>query len=112
VARLAVMDLLGRVRFIDYHGAVDLKAVHPRLTAQKARSQIYLIDPRGRFYGGFAAFRRLGMILPMMMPLLILLYFPGMGMAGPVFYRWVAQNRHVWHRHRVCRDNACFYGKE
>jgi predicted DCC family thiol-disulfide oxidoreductase YuxK len=111
VARLAVMDLLGRLRFIDYHGVQDPQALHPLLTTQKVRSQIHLLDPQGRLNGGFFAFRRLGLILPMMMPWLPVLYFPGMGVVGPVVYQWVAKNRYIWHRHQVCRDNMCFYGK-
>ncbi len=57
--------------------------------------------PTGRLYGGFYAFRMLSLRLPPLMPLVPLLWLPGVNRLGEVVYRWVANNR--FRLSRVCR---------
>ena len=111
VNALRVMDLFGK---LEYMG-------------EKALSQMYVIDAGGfgatfsRFgnvqngegapktsagvslYAGFYAFRRLCWILPMMVPFVVLFYFPGAGLVGPWVYRWVARNRFLFHGNSHCK---------
>lgn len=108
VERLQAMDLFARLDYRDYQTVEDVKMLHPDLTREKAHSQMHLIEPDGTLYGGFGAFRRMGRVLPMMCPLVPLMYFPGVSCAGSAAYRWVANNRYLFHRSRACEDNACF----
>ncbi len=108
VRQLAVMDMFGYLRMTDFHEVPDFKSLHPDLNKELAAGQIHCIEPDGVMYGGFSAFRRLCFNLPMLYPMLMVVYFPGMGILGPVLYRWVAKNRYVFHFNKVCRTNACF----
>src|SRR5262249_53223347 len=63
-----VMDLWGKFEYLP--GPKDL-------------SEMRLEFPDGRSYGGFFAFRKIAWMLPMLYPLLPLLYLPGSGLIGP-----------------------------
>lgn len=47
-----------------------------------------------RTYTGFEGFRRIAWVLPLVWPILPLLYLPGVSMVGNRAYRWIARNRH------------------
>ena len=102
------MDLFECLEFVDYQKYSDLTHVHPHLTEQLAASQIYLLESDGNLYGGFAALRRLCFMLPMLYVLIPVVYFPGMGIVGPIVYKFVAKNRYFFHFGKVCKDNQCF----
>ena len=106
--QLKIMDIFDVFTPVDFHGLYDPAQRHPQLTKKAVISQLYLIEPDGRLYGGFHAFRRMCFSLPMCYPLIPVMYFPGMGVIGPWAYRWVAQNRYLFHANTVCRNNACF----
>ena len=108
IVKLRVMDLFGTLRGVDYQTHPDVSRLHPHLTREIAHSQIHLVEPGGRLSAGFSVFRRLCLKLPMLYPLIPLVYFPGSGVVGPVLYRWVANNRYLLHFNKVCDDNACF----
>lgn len=121
IKKIKIMDLFDRLKPVDLHGITDMSSVHPSLTKELALSQVYLLDvfgrqdgqkhPEdilGRLDGGFFAFRRLCFICPMLFLFLPIVYFPGMGIAGPAIYRFVAKNRYLLHRSSVCRSNACY----
>jgi predicted DCC family thiol-disulfide oxidoreductase YuxK len=48
---------------------------------------------RGRAHGGFAAFRRLSLVLPALWPLAPIFWFPGVGVLGALVYRGIAARR-------------------
>ena len=102
------MDLFGTLKYVDYQTHPDLTRLHPKLTKEIAHSQIHLIEPDGRLYAGYFVFRRLCLKLPMLYPLIFLVYFPMSGAVGPLVYRWVANNRYLLHFNKICDDNACF----
>jgi len=102
------MDLFGHLKKVDYHRFDDLKQLHPSLDKETCHSQLHLIEPTGKIYGGFFIFRRLCLKLPMLYPLIPVFYFPGSGWVGPWIYRWIAKNRYLFHFNRTCKDNACF----
>jgi predicted DCC family thiol-disulfide oxidoreductase YuxK len=108
VRQLQVMDLFGRCDYVDYQVAADLTSLHPALTKDLAASQLHLITPDGRLYGGYFAFRQLAWIMPMLYPLLAFMYLPGADWIGPIKYRFIAQNRYLFHFNRSCKDNRCF----
>ena len=106
VRRLLTVDLFGFIQPVDYQTQEDVRQVHPSLDAATCHSQIHLIES-GTLSGGFFAFRRLSLRLPLLWPLAPWLYLPGMSWVGVRAYRWVAKNRYLFHTSKVCADNAC-----
>jgi len=106
--KLHVTDLFGTLEDVDFQAHPDLASVHPSLTREKAKSRMYLIEPDGKLYGGFFAFRRLCLTLPMLYPMLFVMYFPGAGVIGPLVYKFVAEHRYLFHTNKTCRANACY----
>lgn len=107
VRMLKVMDLLGRLEFVDFRAQKELKDLHPKLDAVKARSQLFMITSQGELFGGFFAFRRMTLLLPMMYPLILLFYFPGAAILGPWVYAGIAKNRFLLHFNKKCTKNEC-----
>lgn len=110
VHKLKIMDLFGRIDYVDFRSAEDVGFFHPRLNLAAAKSRIHLVesDEDEGLQDGFYAFRRMAWLMPMLFPMIQVLYFPGAGILGPVIYGWFAKNRFAFHRHKICKDNACF----
>ncbi len=108
VQQLKVMDLFSRCDYVDYQTTDNLDRLHPDLNKQAAASQLYFITPDGKMYGGFFAFRQMGWLMPMLYPLLGLMYLPMAGWIGPAGYRCIAQNRYLLHFNRTCKNHHCF----
>ncbi len=89
VLRLQVMDLWGRLSF---------EPVENNLSEIKLNDGVTT-------YGGFDAFRRLCLALPMLYPLVLLVYLPGATWIGRLGYGLVAKNRYLLHR--SCNDQHC-----
>jgi predicted DCC family thiol-disulfide oxidoreductase YuxK len=107
VARLRVLDLFAQLELLDFRVQVDLKALHPDLTLKRCRSEMVLVEPGGRLTGGFDAFRRLALRLPLLWWAVPLAYLPGAGPVGRAAYRWVAAHRYLLHRNPACSTNSC-----
>ncbi len=82
VARLKVMDLWGHLTYEP---------------TERPISEVKLVDG-DKVCGGFAAFRRLCLLLPMLYPMLLLVYLPGASLIGNACYALVAKNRYLFHR--------------
>ena len=108
VAQLKVMDLFSKCAYVDFQAIEHLQRLHPSLNKEKAASQLHLITPDGRIYGGFFAFRQMCWLMPMLYPFLPLMYMPLADWIGPAKYRFIAQNRYLLHLTQVCKDNHCF----
>jgi len=107
IKRLRVLDLFGWVDPLDFHTQPDLAKLNPALTPQRCRSEMVLLEPNGRVSGGFEAFRRMAPHLPMVWPLVPVLYVPGMRWLGTRIYRWIATHRYLLHRNPACAANQC-----
>ena len=107
VARLAVLDVFGRIEPIDFHTAPDVAALHPALTPERCHSRMQLVEPGGRLSEGFLAFRRMSRLLVLLYPLAPLLYVPGVSWIGQRIYDWVARRRLFFHAGRACATNQC-----
>ena len=110
IRSLCAMDVFGVLEKVDYHARKDLATLHTALKPAACHGQMHLLEPDGKLYGGFAAFRRLTLRLPMLWLLAPLAYFPGMSMLGNPAYRFIAKNRTFFHSAKTCKDNACFRG--
>ncbi|MGH7519530.1 MAG: DCC1-like thiol-disulfide oxidoreductase family protein, partial [Gemmatimonadales bacterium] len=101
---LDYLDFRQRLRAVDFEGDwAAAAAVAPGLSPDRARTALHLVAPDGRVYSGFAAFRALARLLPVLWPLLPIVYAPLSSVIGPRLYRLVASNR----GRLVCRGDAC-----
>jgi hypothetical protein len=89
---LKVMDLWGKLEYIE---------------GPKGMSEMKLYSTDDKTYGGFFAFRRLVWVLPMLYPVIPVVYFPGAGIAGPLVYGWVARHRYLFPVFHVCKTGQC-----
>ena len=107
LARIEALDPTGRIEPVDFHSA-DVASLHSALTPEACHTRMYLLEPTGRLSGGFDAFQRLSLWLPMLWPIAPLLNLPGLGLIGRPVYDWVARNRfNLLHRSHACEQNAC-----
>ena len=93
-------------RVLRYDDATDRSGVHrrfPELAAADFDNAMFVVTPGRLVYRGFHAVRRIARAVPLMWPLLALLYFPGSGWLGPKVYAWVARNR----RRFGCESDVC-----
>jgi len=107
VKRLRVLDLFGWVDPLNFHIQPDLTTLNPVLTPERCRSEMILLKPSGELSGGFDAFRRLSLHLPLLWPLVPLIYLPGARWIGTQVYRWIATHRDLLHRNPTCHNNQC-----
>lgn len=63
------------------------------LTRDDLERSAYVEDARGDIFEGFFAVRRLLMALPVLVPLGLLMWLPGLHIIGVPLYRLVARNR-------------------
>ncbi len=105
--QLKVMDLFCRCEYLDYHSVTNLSSLHPALTQEAAARQMYVLTPNGKLFGGFFAFRQLAWIMPMLFPLLFILYLPFMDWTGSAAYRWIAGHRYLLHAKNSCNNDRC-----
>ena len=107
VKRLRVLDLFTWVDPLDFHTQPDLAKLHSSLTPEHCHSEMILLEPNGRLSGGFGAFRRLCVRLPLLMGLAPLVYLPGARWVGTRVYQWIATHRYLLHRNSTCATNQC-----
>jgi len=108
VKRIKMMDIFDAVDYVDFHTIGEIGQVHNDLNEKQVNSQMHWINSTDELYGGFEAFRKLSFKLPMIFPLIPVLYFPGMSLAGPFLYRFIAKNRFLFHSNPRCNTNTCF----
>ncbi len=107
VRRLQVLDLFGWVETVDFNQQAELSKIHPSLTPERCRREMVLIEPNGQLSGGFAAFRRLCLHLPLLRVLLPVVYLPASGWIGRHIYRWIARRRYRLFHNPTCQTNQC-----
>ncbi len=105
---LLTMDMFGALQKVNYHAVKNLEELNPALNREVCHSQMQLLLPSGKLYGGFEAFRRLTLSLPMLWPFAPVAYVPGMRWVGDFVYKIVANNRYLFHVGKVCKNNRCF----
>jgi predicted DCC family thiol-disulfide oxidoreductase YuxK len=106
--KIKILDLFESLQYQDLHSVEQLESMHPSLNKHRAMSQLHLVEPNGKIYGGFDVFRKICFLMPMLYPMILIFYFPGMGIVGPIVYRLIAQNRTLFHFNKICTNNSCF----
>ena len=86
------LDVFRLVTLLDYHKPEEL-AQAPGVKFGDADNAVIAVNPQGRQWAGFYAWRLLAWRLPALWLLAPLGYIPGVPWLGRRAYAWVAQNR-------------------
>jgi predicted DCC family thiol-disulfide oxidoreductase YuxK len=89
------------ITWLDWFGKAELLPINdpraaevaPEISAQDLHEAIHCVTPEGRVYRGARAFRFLGLRLPLLLPLGLFLWIPGVIWIAEKFYMWVSRNR-------------------
>ena len=89
--------------WVDWFGAARLvglshpeaKVIGPQLTREQLLEAIHCVTGDGRVYRGARAIRHLGLRMPVLVPLSVLMWVPGVMWIAERIYGVVARNRHV-----------------
>ncbi len=82
------------------------KEVAPQLTREGLMEAIHCVTPERRIYRGARAIRFAGMRLPLLVPVALFLWLPGVIWIAEIVYQWVSRNRLLMSRVFGCKD-AC-----
>ncbi|MEA3210226.1 MAG: hypothetical protein QOE70_3283 [Chthoniobacter sp.] len=82
------------------------KVIAPQLQREDLLEAIHCVTPQGRIYRGARAIRFLGLRLPLLVPVALFLWIPGVIVLAELVYRWVSRHRLVLSRLFGCKD-AC-----
>jgi len=80
--------------------------IAPHLQREELLEAIHCVSTRGRIYRGARAIRFAGLRLPLLVPLALVLWVPGVIWVAEKVYQWVARHRHVLSRVFGCKE-AC-----
>jgi predicted DCC family thiol-disulfide oxidoreductase YuxK len=80
--------------------------VGPTIEREDLHEAIHCVTPEGTIYRGARAFRFLGMRMPLLIPLGVFLWIPGVIWIAEKFYMWVSRNRHLLSKIFGCKG-AC-----
>ncbi len=78
----------------------------PALGREDLLEAIHCIDHQGRIHRGARALRFVGMRLPLLIPLALFLWLPGVILIAEKVYALVSRNRHLLSRWFGCKE-AC-----
>ena len=100
--------------WLDWFGVLALvplsdpraQAIAPQLTREDLLEAIHCVIPQGRIYRGARAIRFVGLRLPLLVPVALFMWIPGVILIAELIYRWVSRNRLVLSRVFGCKD-AC-----
>ena len=100
--------------WLDWRGALALvpltdpraQQLAPQLTREDLLEAIHCVTPEGCVYRGARAIRFVGMRLPLLVPVAIFLWLPGVILLAEIIYRWVSRHRLLFSRLFGCKD-AC-----
>lgn len=82
------------------------KAIAPQLTREDLMEAIHCVTPAGRIYRGARCIRFVGMRLPLLIPLALLLWLPGVIWVAERVYAWISRHRYALSRLFGCKG-AC-----
>jgi predicted DCC family thiol-disulfide oxidoreductase YuxK len=95
-------DVLALTPLSDPHA----QEIAPALRREDLQEAIHCVTPEGRIYRGARAIRFVGMRLPLLVPVALFLWIPGVILVAEVVYQWISRNRLLFSRVFGCKD-AC-----
>ena len=102
---LTWLDWFNRVRFIPINSD-EAARIAPQLSRHDLMEAIHCITPRGEIHRGARAVRFLGLRLPLLVPVGLFLWLPGVIWVAEKVYQFVSRNRLLFSRIFGCRG-AC-----
>jgi len=102
---LTWLDWLNRARLRPIRDP-EAAALAPHLTREDLLEAMHCVTPEGKIYRGARAIRYLGMRMPLLVPLALVLWIPGVIRLAEVIYDFVSRNRQGISRIFGCRE-AC-----
>ena len=78
----------------------------PHLSREDLQEAIHCIARNGRIHRGARCIRFVGMRLPLMIPVALFLWIPGVIQVAEICYRWISRNRLILSRLFGCKG-AC-----
>lgn len=102
------------LEWLDWRKAVEMvplrderaASIAPGITRENLLEAIHCITPDGRIYRGARAIRFLGLRIPLLLPIGLFLWLPGVIQIAEVIYRFVSRHRLVLSRLFGCKG-AC-----
>ena len=100
--------------WLDWRGALALvpladprvQEIAPHLSRDSLQEGIHCITPEGTVYRGARAIRFMGLRLPLLIPVALFLWIPGVIFLAEIVYAWVSRNRLLLSRVFGCKG-AC-----
>lgn len=83
-----------------------VQAVAPQLTREELLEAIHCVTADGKIHRGARCVRFLGMRLPLLVPVSLVLWIPGVIQVAEVVYQWVSRHRLFLSRLFGCKE-AC-----
>ena len=80
--------------------------IAPQVRREDLLEAIHCVTPQGRIYRGARAIRFVGMRQPLLVPVALFLWIPGVIFLAEIIYRWVSRHRLLFSRLFGCKD-AC-----
>jgi predicted DCC family thiol-disulfide oxidoreductase YuxK len=100
--------------WLDWCNAVTLLPISdaraaqiaPQLSREDLLEAIHCITPEGRVHRGARCVRFVGMRMPLLVPVALFLWIPGVIYIAERIYMWISRNRHLLSRIFGCKE-AC-----
>ena len=100
--------------WLDWRGALALvplcdphaAEIAPQLTREDLLEAIHCVTPERRVYRGARAIRFVGLRLPLLVPVALFLWLPGVIWIAEIVYAWVSRHRLLFSRVFGCKE-AC-----
>ena len=89
---LTWLDWFNKVELIPINDPRS-ETIAPHLTREELREAIHCITPEGKIYRGARCIRFLGMRMPLLVPMALFLWIPGVIWFAEKFYMWISRNR-------------------
>ena len=99
------MDWFDRVEMVPLKDPRTAE-IAPQITREDLLEAIHCITPEGKIYRGARAFRFLGFRIPLLLPVGLFLWLPGVIWVAEKIYAWISRNRHLISKLFGCKG-AC-----
>ena len=105
VRALARMDWFNKVEFVPSKNFHQL-GLGLHIDDNDLNQAIHCVTPNKDVYRGARAIRFLGLRMPILIPLSLLMWFPGMIIISDKIYKLISRNRYFLSRFVGCKDNC------
>ena len=102
---LTWLDWFNLISFMPISDARAANAV-PNISREALLEAIHCVAANGRIHRGARCIRFLGLRLPLLIPVALVLWIPGVIQLAELVYRWISRNRHLLSRWFGCKE-AC-----